>query len=148
LAARNSVLRSIQWIATATVTAAIAPLPTSAPSARQVAVRAEDPRGVGHTGPLPGPPGEHQHVRLRIHPHDRPYPRGERQAQLAGAAAQVHHKIVAGQRERFHHRIDRGGGVSPPVPCVVGGHLTVEHTSHAGSLPRDAPVAPAIPLTA
>jgi hypothetical protein len=92
----------------------------------QIAVRAEYPRGVGHTALVGGSPSEQQHVGLRIHPDDRPDPRGERQAQLAGTAAEVHHQVGDAEPERLGYGIDGGGRVPAPVPRVVGGHLTAK----------------------
>ncbi len=80
--------------------------------------------------------GQGQHVRLRVDADDRPDPGGERETQLAGAAAQIDSCVVGTEVERLDEGVEHLGWVTASVPGVVRRHLTAEACLHADSLRR------------
>ena len=93
-----------------------------------------------------GPAGACQHVGLWVNVGNGAHPAGDRQGQLAGAAAEIDNDVDPGQPERVHHVIDDGRRVTTPVPVVEICDLTAEPQVHAAC--RRAPVRAVALLTA
>jgi hypothetical protein len=70
--------------------------------------------------------GAAQHGGLGIHAEHGPHPAGQRQGQLAGAAAQVDHHVRGGQAEHAGQQVDDDLGVAVPVPLVELGYFSPE----------------------